>query len=312
MSKNHLTLKDASNFLTQMKPQMELALPKHLNADRMTRLALTVFSTNPNMQNCSMQSIASSIMVAAQLGLEPNVNGQGYLIPYKETCTFVPGWKGLVDLVSRSGRGTVYTGVIYADQKYTFIDGARRDLIIHNETELDDEADITHAYAIGWVKDSDIPVIELWSMSRILKHRDKYNKVGRRHYSYDNLEMYARKVPLLQVLKYMPCSIELQNAIQISNTAEQGQSSSIIDGVVVPEPVRAEQQESVTGEVMQPVSQEDGYPEDRIKRNWNTWTDYILNKGKSPDEIIQFAEANMNKKMSEEQKTRIRNIKPLE
>lgn len=222
-----------NNFMEKFKPQLALALPKHLTADRMARLALTAFSTSPALQRCDAKSIAASIMTAGQLGLEPGVNGAGYLIPYGQTCTFVPGWKGLVDLVSRSGRGTVFTGVIFKDQDYTFTDGARRDLVIHNETELDAPEDITHAYAVGWVKDAVMPIIELWTVAKIRKHRDKYNKVGKKHYSYRDWEMYARKVPLLQVLKYMPCSIEVANAIAISNASESGRQATIDGGIVI-------------------------------------------------------------------------------
>ncbi len=222
-----------SSFMDKIKPQLALALPKHLTADRMARLALTSFSTSEKLQQCDPHSIAASIMTAGQLGLEPGVNGQGYLVPYGKTCTFVPGWKGLVDLVSRSGRGTVYTGVIFKDQQYTYTDGARRDLIIHNQTELDEPDDITHAYAIGWVKDSSMPIIELWTVAKIKKHRDKYNKVGKMHYSFRDWEMYCRKVPLLQVLKYMPCSVELANAIAVNHAAEAGHTVEIVDGVIL-------------------------------------------------------------------------------
>lgn len=214
-------------FLDRFKPQLKLALPAHLNVDRMARLALTSFSTSPQLQQCEPRTIISSLMVAGQLGLEPGVNGQGWLIPYKKTCTFVPGWKGLVDLVNRAGRASVYTGVIFSDQEYTFTDGAERDLVVHNETELDAPEDITHAYAIGWVRDAVMPVIEFWPISKIRKHRDKYNKVGEKHYSYRDWEMYARKVPLLQVLKYMPQSIELTNAISANNAAESGRGVTI-------------------------------------------------------------------------------------
>ncbi len=224
-----------SNFMDKLKPQMALALPKHLTADRMTRLALTAFSTSEPLQRCTTKSIAASIMTAGQLGLEPGVNGAGFLVPYGTTCTFVPGWKGLVDLVSRSGRGTVFTGVIFKDQEYTFIDGAKRDLIIHNETDLDDTEDITHAYAIGWVKDATMPIIELWRVSKIKKHRDKYNKQGQKHYSFRDWEMYARKVPLLQVIKYMPCSIEVANAVALSEAADRGRGAVIEGGFVVEE-----------------------------------------------------------------------------
>ncbi len=224
-----------SSFMDKLKPQMALALPKHLTADRMTRLALTAFSTSEPLQRCTTKSIAASIMTAGQLGLEPGVNGAGFLVPYGTTCTFVPGWKGLVDLVSRSGRGTVFTGVIFKDQEYTFIDGAKRDLIIHNETDLDDPEDITHAYAIGWVKDATMPIIELWRVSKIKKHRDKYNKQGQKHYSFRDWEMYARKVPLLQVLKYMPCSIDVANAVALSEAADRGRGAVIEGGFVVEE-----------------------------------------------------------------------------
>lgn len=222
-----------SGFMDKFKPQLAMALPKHLTAERMARLALTAFSTSPKLQACDPKSIAASIMTAGQLGLEVGVNGAGFLAPYGRTCTFVPGWKGLVDLVARSGRGTVFTGVIFKDQEYTFLDGARRDLIIHNETDLDDPDDITHAYAIGWVKDAAMPVIELWRVSKITKHRDKYNKVGKAHYSYRDWEMYCRKVPLLQVLKYMPCSVEVSNAIAVSNAAESGRGATIENGIVI-------------------------------------------------------------------------------
>lgn len=240
-----------SGFMDRFKPQLALALPKHLTADRMARLALTAFSTTPKLQQCDQNSIAASIMTAGQLGLEINVNGAGYLVPYGRTCTFVPGWKGLVDLVARSGRGTVFTGVIFKDQDYTFTDGARRDLIIHNETDLDAPEDITHSYAIGWVKDASMPVIELWRVTKIEKHRDKYNKVGKSHYSFRDWEMYCRKVPLLQVLKYMPCSVEVSNAMAISHAAEAGRGATIENGVVIDNDSHGTQHfDPLTGEIL--------------------------------------------------------------
>lgn len=230
-----------SGFLEKFKPQMALALPKHLTPDRMARLAVTAFSTSDKLQLCDPKSIVGSIMTAATLGLEIGVDGQGFLVPYGKTCQFVPGWKGLVDLVNRSGNGTVYTGVIFADQEYTFTDGAKRDLVIHNETDLEAAEDITHAYAVGWVKGATMPIIELWRVSKIKKHRDKYNKQGTKHYSFRDWEMYCRKIPLLQVLKYMPKSIELQNAIAINDAIDQGKHAAIDgDFVTVTQPMSAE------------------------------------------------------------------------
>lgn len=220
-----------SRFMDKFKPQMALALPKHLTADRMARLALTAFSTSPNLQACSPNSIAASIMTASILGLEPGVNGQGFLIPYGSNCQFVPGWKGLVDIVNRSGRATVWTGAVFDGDDFDYALGDNP-FVRHRPGDEDDPAKMTHVYAIGRVNGSNWPVIEVWTMRKIWKHRDQYNKVGKRHYSFRDQEMYARKVPLLQVLKYMPSSIELSNALAANHAAEEGRNV-VIDGNVV-------------------------------------------------------------------------------
>lgn len=58
-------------FMEKIKPQLAMALPKHLTADRMARLAMTAFSTTPKLQECDPTSIAASIMTAGQLRQKP-------------------------------------------------------------------------------------------------------------------------------------------------------------------------------------------------------------------------------------------------
>jgi recombination protein RecT len=295
MSTQVANVKDFSNFMDKLKGQLALALPQHMNADRMARLAVTAFSTSANMQRCTPISIAAAIMTAGQLGLEPGVNGAGYLIPYKDTCTFVPGWKGLVDLVSRSGRGTVFTGVIFKDQRYTFTDGARRDLVIHNETNLDAPEDITHAYAIGWVRDAAMPVIELWGVEKIRKHRDKYNKQGNKHYSFKDWEMYARKIPLLQVLKYMPSSVELSNAIAVTHASEAGRGVTIEDGIVID--FGDQETEAPAAKTLPECTQES------FAKQSAGWKAAITSGKKTVNELISFIEG--RETLNDDQKTEI-------
>jgi recombination protein RecT len=240
-----------ASFMDKLKPQMALALPRHMNPDRMTRLALTAFSSNKDLQACTPQSIASSIMTAAQLGLEPGINGQGYLIPYKGACTFVPGWKGLVDLVARSGRATVWTGVVFPGDQFDYQLGDSPHCKHVPSGDGDDSAEFTHVYAIGRVRDSSMAVIEVWTRAKVKKHLKQYNKVGGRHYALageNNFEMYARKVALLQVLKYMPASIELANAITVSDAAEEGRGA-VIEGDFVTLADVPESVDTETGEI---------------------------------------------------------------
>lgn len=217
------------HYFTQHKAQLLAALPKHLNPDRMARLAMTAFSQSKELQKCDPKSVFSSIIVLSQLGLEPGIDGQGYLVPYKGVCTPIPGWKGYVDLVSRSGRATVWTGAVFEGDEFDYALGDAP-FIKHKPGDENDESKLTHVYAVGRVKGAELPVIEVWTKAKAIKHRDKYNKVGSRHYSYSNLEMYARKVVLLQVIKYMPKSVELQTAMEIDLSSAEGKTTDYING----------------------------------------------------------------------------------
>jgi recombination protein RecT len=197
----------------------------------MCRIALTAFRRTPALANCDPKSLFAAVIQASQLGLEPDTLGRSYLIPYGQEVTFVPGWKGLVDLVNRSGNATVWTGAVFAGDEFDYQLGDTP-FVRHKPAGEDDPARITHVYAIGRVKGAEWPNIEIWTNERILRHRDRYNKVGKRHYSFANWEMYARKVVLLQVLKYMPASAELSTAIALNDSAEIGKQALTVEDAI--------------------------------------------------------------------------------
>lgn len=212
---------DFPALLESFKVEIARALPKHLNPDRMSRIALTAFRRTPKLGECDPRSVFAAVIQASQLGLEPDTLGRAYLIPYGKECQFVPGWKGLVDLVNRSGQASVWTGTVFEGDEFEYGLGDQP-FVKHKPLGEDDPLKITHVYAVGRVRGSEWPVIEVWPIAKVRKHRDRYNKVGKRHYSFDNWEMYARKVPLLQVIKYMPLSAEMATAVALSDAAETG------------------------------------------------------------------------------------------
>lgn len=226
-------------WLQSYKSELQLALPKHLNVDRMARIALTCFRQNPDLEKCDPRSVFAAVMMGAQLGLEPGIMGQAYLVPYKDrrrntmTCQFIPGWQGLVDLVSRAGRASVWTGAVFHGDNFDFELGDRP-FIRHRPEGEDDVNKLIYLYAVGRVNGSEWPVIEVWKPEKVARHRNRFNKVGDGHYSYNNFEMYGRKIPLLQVLKYMPKSVELHTSAQLSHAADRGDQgldlSQVIEG----------------------------------------------------------------------------------
>lgn len=303
--------KTLNDFMDKYKGQIALALPKHITADRMVRLAMTAFSQNAALQKCDMHSIFASVVIAAQLGLEIGVGGQGYLVPYGGKATFVPGWQGLVDLVSRAGRATVWTGAVYQGDEFDWALGDKPFVKHRPAGDGDSWKDISHVYAIGRVNGSDYPVIEVWTMDRIVRHLKKFNKVGGNHYALkdngQNMEMYARKVALLQVLKYMPKSVEVQRAVDVATVADSGKSFTFDGEVVTVKDIddqgNADSVDQSTGEVGDSASALPFCADADFKKNTAAWRKQIVEKVKTVAELTAFIQTRTL--LTEEQKLTI-------
>lgn len=227
-------------MLEKYGAEIARALPKHMSGDRLARIALTEFRKAPKLANCDPRSVFAAVIMASQLGLEPGINGQSYLIPYGTECQFVPGWKGLIELVNRTGRATAWTGAVFEGDEFEWELGDRP-FVRHRPCGEDAPEKLTHVYAIGRINGIEFPHIDVWKIEKIWRHRDRHNKVGQRHYSYRHPEMYARKIPLLQVIKYLPSSIELNAALEMNQAADRGAQRlvdpiTVIDGTYAPPP----------------------------------------------------------------------------
>jgi recombination protein RecT len=211
-------------------PRMQRLIQNPSMAKRFGQLAMNEMRKNPALFDCEPMTVLGCLMTAASLGLQIGVGGQAYLIPYKDRsanqtiCTFVPGWRGLMALMLRSGNAEAQTGVAREGDTFRFSLGT--DPYIEHVVNSERDAKITHFYAWGRSEGSKYPVVEVWTVKDIERHLAKFNKVGGNHYALKggkvNFEMYGRKVPLLQVLKYMPANYELDTAMELDGKAEAG------------------------------------------------------------------------------------------
>lgn len=233
--------KTFASMLEAMRPEFAKVLPRAMSAERLIRIATTEVRKTPKLAACDMQSVIGSIMIGAQLGLEPGVMGQAYLVPFenwktkKSICTFIPGWQGYVDLVSRSGRASCWTGAVYEGDEFDASLGSEP--FVHHKPDWDagGERRLLYTYAVGEQKGATRPVVDVWGFKKVIDHRTLYNKIGDKHYSYkdpNNMEMYARKLPLLQVIKYLPKSVELAMTAGLDYSAEAGTQSLTIESAV--------------------------------------------------------------------------------
>lgn len=234
--------KDFPAMLERHKTQLAVALPKHINADRMARIALTCFRMNPRLGECTPASVFAAVIQAAQLGLEPGLSGQAHLVPYwnkklrRYECQMIPGYQGLIDLARRSGKiTTIKCHVVHANDHYDYELGTDEHLS-HRPSILLDPGPPLFVYCIAKFTSGDQQV-DILPWASVLKTRDKYapkNDKGEVVGPWkDNLEEMARKTCVRNASKYWPKSIELATALAMDNLASSGQSQGItLEGAV--------------------------------------------------------------------------------
>jgi recombination protein RecT len=223
-----------TDLLEKRKELLGSGIPGHMTVEREIRTATVMLMQSKDLQAASPASfyVAVSIAINSGIGLG---NGKGYLVAYKGNVSYVPGWKGLIDLVNRTGRAQAWTGVVRKGDHFAYQLGDSP-FLEHRPGDSEEHADITHYYAIGRVKGAEFPHIVVWSVGKVIKHLNFYNKVGGKHYAVkndDNMEAYGRKVVLLQVIKYLPTSVELENAVAAENANASGKAAHVentIDG----------------------------------------------------------------------------------
>ena len=87
-------------------------------AKRCLRVLVIEAQRTPKLLACTSESILQALYQCAGLGLEPGGPlGHVYLIPYGDKCTTIVGYKGLLELVRRSGQiSRCNAGVVYRDE----------------------------------------------------------------------------------------------------------------------------------------------------------------------------------------------------
>ncbi len=241
---NELTInnkiKTLQNLLEVSKKQIEMALPKHLTADRMLRIAVTELRKNPTLAECSQESFLGAIIQCSQLGLEPGGHlGHSYLVPFNnkknniKECQFVIGYKGLLALANQSPKTDhAIAHCVYDCDEFDYQYGSNP-FITHKPNQIDigkRGKSLTHAYAICFLKESTRPIFIVLSLEDIEAHRNnsKSKDYGpwKEHYA-----AMAKKSAIRDLFKFMPSSIELQTAIGLDEAAEREEqnNSSVID-----------------------------------------------------------------------------------
>ncbi len=214
------------DLLVKSKSQIQMALPSHLTADRMVRVALTTIRQTPKLLDCNPLSLVKCVMQAAALGLEPDpLMGRAYIVPYGTEATLIVGYKGLIDLARRSGQiRSVEAHVVYEHDEFSYSYGLSEDLV-HKPAYQQDRGHVTHAWALARFKDGghQFEVMDFWSLEKIRNG----SKNGSGQVWRDHREEMYRKTVLRRLCKFLPLSPELSTHLGREELVDAGVAPSV-------------------------------------------------------------------------------------
>lgn len=219
------TLRD---LLEKSKSKFQDVIPKHLSADRLVRVAIVACSRTPKLLLCTPVSVLNSVMQAAQLGLEPGGPlGDAYLVPYKETCQLIVGYRGLISLARRSGQiESLEAHVVHAKDRFICRWGLSP-VLDHEPDWSENPGAIVAVYAVAKLKDGGTQA-EVMTKPQVDAIRTRSRASGEGPWVSDYEEM-ARKTVVRRLCKYLPLSVELADALDDDARAEFGASSNVIE-----------------------------------------------------------------------------------
>lgn len=202
---------------------MAAALPKHITAERMARVALSAATKRPELLDCDPNTFISAMLECATLGLEPEVAGQCWILPYGKTATFIPGYRGLLQLAWRSGElATMGAEVVY--EKDVFKYAKYPPDLVHVPFRGEDRGEKVAAYAHAKLKNGG----EMWIVMEAheieaIKRRSPAAKKQSSPWNHaDDVVWMWKKTVLRQLLKLLPMSVEVQRVIDNDERADSG------------------------------------------------------------------------------------------
>lgn len=220
-----------TDLIKQSADQLKMALPAHMRPERIVRIALTTLKTTPKLYECDPQSFLAALFQSAQLGLEPNLNGEAWIIPYnvqgRLMAQFQIGAYGLVKLFwnhQNSVSLQVEKVHKYDDFEYDLGENKLR----HIPPSFGKErGEVIGYYAMAGLANGG-RAIKVLSKDEALDLGKKFSKCFSRQNGKfipgtpwaEHFDAMAMKTVMKQLMKLLPKSIEIQKALAMDETVK--------------------------------------------------------------------------------------------
>ena len=191
-----------------MAPQLEAALPKHVDAGRIARVAMTAVRQNHKLAACTRESFLGGLLVASQMGLEVNTPlGHAYLIPYAGKATLVVGYKGIMDLAYRTGlMKTISAEAVYEQDDFQYELGIHKTLS-HKPPKTGERGQVIGYYGYYLLQNGGFD-FSYWTHEHVVAHAKNFSKSYGNGPWKTNFDQMAKKTVIKSALNYAPMALE--------------------------------------------------------------------------------------------------------
>ena len=191
-------------------------LPQVVKPARFVRVALTALMRTPQLLDCTKASLFRCMFDLAMYGIEPD-GRRAHLIPFKNRktqpptteCTLILDYKGIVELVRRSGEvSDIHADVVYEKDEWDFSYGSHQHLT-HKPNltaERGTRRNLIAAYSYVRLKDGSQTFMVL-SSAEIEKSRKRSKTPDDGPWVTDYDEM-AKKTAFRRHSKWLPLASE--------------------------------------------------------------------------------------------------------
>jgi len=190
-----------------MRDQFARVLPKHLTPDRFCRVAITALTRNPKLQECSQESFFKCLLDLSAMGLEPD-GRRAHLIPYGKEATLIIDYKGLVELIRRSGDVvSIRSETVCEKDEFEWTNGE----VKHSVNWREDRGKMQAVYAEAIMKSGEKQTATM-TMAEVESIRKRSRAGSSGPWVTDFPEM-AKKTVVRRLSKMLPLSSEIMDHV---------------------------------------------------------------------------------------------------
>lgn len=231
-------------FISRLKPEIARALPRHMDADRVARIALTVVRQSENearknggksLADCTPESFAGALLTCSALGLEPGINQEAYLVPYKGECTLIVGYQGFAKLFWQHPLAKhIDAHAVCEHDEFDYAYGIAQ--YLRHKPARGDRGKVTDYYACAELS-TGASAFAVLTVDEVKALRG--GKVGPSGKIADPQHWMERKTAVRQLVKLLPKSANLSAALAVDEQsgtllAVRGVPAAITDGDGIP------------------------------------------------------------------------------